>query len=217
MLATTGQLEPAFQTFAATVKATSQEAPELRLWQYTRLGEMAVRLQKFDAAENYFRQARQVGITDQFLLGAYADLMLLRQRPAEVITLLGDWERSDVLLLRLALAGKATGDKRAADWAGQLRDRFAAAALRGDRLHEQEAARFELDVEGKPAKALELANRNYQIQKEPRDAEILMRAALAARQPKAAQAALDWLRSSRYEDPGIRQLAAQLAAQGATL
>ena len=217
VLATTGQLEPAFQTFAATVKATSQEAPELRLWQYTRLGEMAVRLQKFDAAENYFRQARQVGITDQFLLGAYADLMLLRQRPAEVITLLGDWERSDVLLLRLALAGKATGDKRAADWAGQLRDRFAAAALRGDRLHEQEAARFELDVEGKPAKALELAIRNYQIQKEPRDAEILMRAALAARQPRAAQAALDWLRSSRYEDPGIRQLAAQLAAQGATL
>ena len=39
--------------------------------------------------------------------------------------------RSDILLLRLALAGKALGDKRAIDWAAQLRDRFAAAALRG--------------------------------------------------------------------------------------
>ncbi|MBC7610473.1 MAG: hypothetical protein H7228_13030, partial [Polaromonas sp.] len=215
--ATTGQLEPAFQTLSAAVKATPQEAPELLLWQYTRLGEMAERLERPEVAENYFRQALKVGITDQFLLGAYADFLLARQRSAEVLTLLADWERSDVLLLRLALAGKALGDKRAADWATQLRDRFAAAALRGDRLHEQEAARFELDVEGKPAKALELASRNYQIQKEPRDAEILMRAALAAKQAKAAQAALDWLRSSRYEDPGIRQLATQLAAQGATL
>ena len=43
--------------------------------------------------------------------------------------------------------------------------------------------------------------RNYQVQKEPRDAEILMRAALAANQPKAAQPALDWLRTSQYEDP----------------
>ena len=176
-----------------------------------------MRLQRFEVAENYFKQALKVGITDQFLLGAYSDLLLLRQRPAEVLTLLSDWERSDVLLLRLALAGKATRDKRAADWATQLRDRFAAAALRGDRLHEQEAARFELDIENKPAKALELAGLNYKVQKEPRDAEILMRAALAAGQAKAAQPALDWLRSSRYEDAGIKALAAQLAAQGATL
>ena len=155
-------------------------------------------------------------MTDQFLLGAYADFLLARQRPDEVIRLLADWERSDILLLRLALAGKAMGDKRSSDWAAQLRDRFAAAALRSDRLHEQEAARFELDVEGNTAKALSLASANYQVQKEPRDAEVLMRAALAAKQAKTAQVALDWLRSSRYEDPALERLARQLAAQGAT-
>ena len=57
---------------------------------------------------------------------------------------------------------------------------------------------------------------NYSVQKEPRDAEMLMRAALAAGQAKAAQPALDWLRSSRYEDPALAALATQLAAQGAT-
>ena len=98
----------------------------------------------------------------------------------------------------------------------QLRDRFDAAALRGDRLHEQEAARFELDVEGHPGKALDLASRNYQAQKEPRDAEILMRAALAADNARAAQPALDWLRSTHYEDPALVVLASQLAAKGAT-
>ena len=213
--ATSGQLESAFESLATAVKAAPQAAPELLLWQNTRLAEMAWRLQRFDAAENYFKSALKQGVTDQFLLGAYADFLIDRQRPLEVVKLLADWERSDILLLRLALAGRTAKDPRADGWAKQLRDRFQAANQRGDRLHEQEAARFELDIEGNAAKALALAAKNYSVQKEPRDAEVLMRAALAARQPKDAQAAVDWLRSSGYQDLGMAQLATQLAAQGA--
>jgi hypothetical protein len=212
-------LEAAFQEVTNAVKpapASTTPAPELLLWQYTRLADMAWRLQRHELAEDYFKNALKLGLTDQYLLGAYADFLLARQRPADVLKLLAGWERSDILLLRLALAGRAAGDGRAADWAAQLRDRFQAAEQRGDRLHEQEAARFELDIERNTAKALALASRNYQTQKEPRDAEILMRAALAAKQAKAAQPALDWLRSSRHEDPVIAKLAEQLAAQGAT-
>jgi hypothetical protein len=213
--ASTGQLQQAFSTLASAVKANPNMAPELLLWQYNRLAEMAARLQQPEVAEGYFTSALKLGITDQFLLGAYADFLIANKRPAEVLKLLADWERSDVLLLRLALAGRATNDSRANDWAAQLRDRFQAAAQRGDRLHEQEAARFELDIERNPAKALDLASHNYEVQKEPRDAEILMRAALAAGQAKKAQPALDWLKQSRYEDPAITQIAAQLVAKGA--
>jgi tetratricopeptide (TPR) repeat protein len=213
--ASTGHLAPAYAALSRELAAAGAVAPELALWLHTRLGEMAIRLQRLDQAQAHFDQALQLGVTDQFLLGAYADFLLLQQRPAEAIKLLAEWERSDILLLRLALAGKALNDSRTAGWAEQLRDRFAAAALRGDRLHEQEAARFELDVEGHAGKALELAARNYQVQKEPRDAEILMRAALAAGQAKAAQPALDWLRTSGYEDPALARLAGQLAAAGA--
>ena len=213
--ATSGQLDSAFESLATAVKAATQVAPELLLWQNTRLAEMAWRLQRFDVAENYFKAALQQGVTDQFLLGAYADFLIARQKPLEVIKLLADWERSDILLLRLALAGRAAKDPRADGWAAQLRDRFQDAARRGDRLHEQEAARFELDIEGNASKALVLAAKNYTLQKEPRDAEVLMRAALAARQPKDAQPALNWLRSSGYQDPGMAQLAAQLVAPGA--
>ena len=213
--ATSGQLESAFESLATAVKAAPQAAPELLLWQNTRLAEMAWRLQRFDAAENYFKSAIKQGVTDQFLLGAYADFLIARQRPLEVIKLLTDWERSDILLLRLALAGRAAKDPRAADWASQLRDRFQAANQRGDRLHEQEAARFELDIEGNASKALALATKNYTLQKEPRDAEVLMRAALDAKQPKEAQPALNWLRSSGYQDPSFAQLAAQLVTAGA--
>ncbi|MES2978786.1 MAG: hypothetical protein V4731_10205 [Pseudomonadota bacterium] len=217
--ASSGELDLAYAELSAGVKAaagTPRAVPELMLWEYTRLAEMAQRMGLFPQAETYYNNALKLGVTDQFLLGAYADFLLARKRPAEVLTLLAGWERSDILLLRLALAGRAAGDGRAVDWASQLRERFQAAALRGDRLHEQEAARFELDIEGRKAQALELAARNYAIQKEPRDAEILMRAALAADQAKAAQPALDWLRTSRYEDPELTAIAAQLVSKGAT-
>lgn len=213
--AATGQLQPAFESLRKTAGSAANTSPEMLLWLNTRLAEMAVRLQRNDVAEDHFRNALKQGVTDQFLLGAYADFLLIRQRPTEVLTLLAGWERSDILLLRLALAGRAAKDARAADWAMQLRERFDAAALRGDRLHEQEAARFELDIESQPAKALDLASRNYLDQKEPRDAEILMRAALAAKQPRAAVPALDWLRTSKYEDPALKALADKLTTPGA--
>ena len=53
-------------------------------------------------------------------------------------------------------------------------------------------------------------------QKEPRDAEILMRAALAAKQPRAAAPAIDWFLTNKYQDPQIAALAAQLTTPGAT-
>jgi tetratricopeptide (TPR) repeat protein len=214
--ANTGQLQAAYDSLNKELKASSGVPPGLVLWVQTRLGEMAIRLQKYPEAEAHYLAALKLGITDQYLLGAYADFLLLEKRPAEVVKLLADWERSDILLLRLALAGKDLKHPKAADWAGQLRDRFIAAAQRGDRLHEQEAARFELFVEGHPHKALDYAVRNYGSQKEARDADILMQAALAANQPKAAQPALDWLRLNHYEDPALAQLAEQLVAKGAT-
>jgi hypothetical protein len=207
-------LQSAFDTLNAAVKSEPNAAPELMLWELTRLAEMAIRLKRFDEANAYFQRALKLGVTDQFLLGAYADFLLMQKKPEAVITLLADWERSDILLLRLALAGKATNHNKATDWANNLRDRFTEAAKRGDRLHEQEAARFELDIENNPKKALALAANNYKLQKEPRDAEVLMRTALAAKDAAAAEPALTWLKQNKYEDAHLADLAAGLAKIG---
>ncbi len=215
-----GSLRPAFDALSAAVRTAASvnppPTPDLLLWSHTRLAEMALRLRLPELAETHFKNALGLGVIDQFLLGAYADFLLLQRRPAEALKLLAGWERSDILLLRLALAAKDLTDPRTVQWTRELRERFDAAAKRGDALHELEAARFELDLRSNPAGALELARSNYQVQKEPRDAEVLMRVALAARQPRAAQPAIDWLRISRYEDTGLEQLARQLIAQGAS-
>lgn len=214
--ASSGRLMGAYDELGGALAAAREVPAGLALWLHTRLAEMAMRLQRWDEAEQHFKAALKTGVTDQFLLAAYADFLLLRNRPKDVLALLAGWERSDVLLVRLALAAQAAKDRRAVQWAQDLRARVAEAARRGDRTHEYEAARFTLEIEGNLTAALALARSNYDKQKEPRDAEMLMHAALAAKEPKAARPALEWLRTSRYEDPRLDALAEQLVALGAT-
>jgi Tfp pilus assembly protein PilF len=184
---------------------------DYRQWLLTRLGEMALRAGNKTQAEKHFREAIATGVTDGFVLAAYADLLLEEKRPAEVVTLLKDWVASDILLLRLALAEQALRAPLAAAHQQALADRFAAAALRGDKLHQQEESRFALQLQGDAAKALALAVENWTSQREPRDARVLMEAALAHGDAAAAKPALDWMASTGFEEPRYRELAAALA------
>ena len=117
---------------------------------------------------------------DAYAEGAYADLLLDQGRAAEVLSLLKGRERNDALLLRLAEAGATVKDPANAARVSALRARFAAARERGDSVHRREEARFTLRLLKQPAQALQLAQRNWQVQKEPADARILLEAARAA-------------------------------------
>lgn len=185
---------------------------EHKLWLLVRLAEMAWRLNDVKLAEDYFKRALALNITDGFLLAAYADFLLDYGRPQEVITLLKDWTLADPLLLRLALAEQAVNAPAAATHRATLADRYAAARLRGDTTHEQEESRFTLQILHQPEDALRLAQSNWRIQKEPRDARVLLEAALAVKQPSAAQPVLDWMASTRIEDWYLQRLANQLEA-----
>ena len=65
---------------------------------------------------------------------------------------------------------------------------------------------------GDAARALALAQANFEEQREPADARLLLEAALAARRADAAAPALAWLRASGIESPRLRALAASLEA-----
>ena len=131
-----------------------------------------------------------------------------------MVAMLRDWTRSDVLLVRLALAEANAATSTSQQRVRDLADRFAASALRGDRLHLQEESRFTLAIGRDAKKALAVALDNWKTQREPRDARVLMEAALAAGEPRAAQGALDWMRATHYEDPRYRKLAARLERSG---
>ena len=208
----TGHAGAAYGALAAAFQRARDVGPLGRIWFQTRLAEFSLRMGSAAAAEAHFREALALGVNDQYLLADYADFLLDRDRPAEVVPLLANWVRSDILLLRLAFAERALKLPAADAHIEALGARFAAAAMRGERLHLAEESRYTLGLVGKPAQALALAVDNWKAQREPRDARAVLEAAVAARDPQAAAAVLQWLQSSGHEDPVLRGLAAQLAA-----
>jgi len=195
---------------ASAPAGTALASDEERLWALTRLAETQGRLGRHADAEAAFGRALALGITDGYLLAAYADFLLDRGRPQEVIDLLAGKQRSDLLLLRLALAAKVTGSPAAAGWAAELSARFDAARLRGDALHQKEEARYALGVAGDAPRALALAQANFAVQREPADARVLLEAALAAGQPAAAAPVLQWMADSGVESRALQDLAGRL-------
>ena len=208
--AATGKLRESYERLAETLKRHPDAGTEARLWTLTRLAEMAWRLDEPAAAEGLFNQALALGVDDNFLLAAYADFLLERGRAKEVVGLLRAWTRSDTLLLRLALAERALGLREADGHVQALGERFAAAALRGERLHMAEEARFLLDLKGDARAALAVATENWKAQREPRDAAIVLEAAIAGRDPKAAAPVLQWLADTGFESSRLRTLAGKL-------
>ena len=83
--------------------------------------------------------------------------------------------------------------------------RFAEARARGTALHVREEAMFTLKLLGDAAHALALAQQNWQAQREPADARILLEAAIAAHQPQGATEAVKWMEQTGIEDPVLRR------------
>ena len=205
--ARTGKARAAYAFLDAAFKRAPSRTAENRQWMLTRLGEIALQAGDPRRAESHFRDAIATGITDGYVLAAYADLLLDLKRPADVVALLKDWTRSDIQLLRLAIAEKTLGMKDATGFITALADRFADAALRGDKLHLAEEARFELQLRNNPSRALALAVENWNLlQREPYDVRVLLETALAAKDPASARPALDWLQQTGYEEARFREL-----------
>ncbi|MEW6704271.1 MAG: tetratricopeptide repeat protein [Pseudomonadota bacterium] len=206
----TGRAGAAAQALRDALRQATQAPAAERLWALTRLAETEELRGQHAAAEAAYREALALDLPDNYLLCAYADFLLDRGRAAEVMALLNDQARADTLLLRLALAAKSTGAPQAGDFERDLAARFEAARRRGDTTHQKEEARFALGVQQQPARALQLAQDNYALQREPADARIVLQAALAARQPEAAGPVLKWMHDSGIESVALRGLAERL-------
>lgn len=213
-----GRADAASATLAAALTAAPRSTgTEERLWALTRLAEIEELRGADAAAEVAYRAALALAEPDVYLQAAYADFLLDHGRAAEALARLTadkkdarDAARADVLLLRLALAAKATGDPRGAAWTRELASRFDAARARGDTTHEKEESRFALALLGDAPRALALAKSNYAVQREVADARALLEAALAARDVAAAAPVLEWMQKNQVPHPILKRLAQQI-------
>jgi predicted Zn-dependent protease len=184
--------------------------PNLRLWALTLAAEQAARHGDPVKAEKRYREALAIDGEDLALVSSYADFLLDSGRAREARRLLGSDTRVDAILLRLALAAQAEGDDDAARLIRTQAERFAEAGLRGDASHRREEARFQLHLQDDASGALMLALQNWQVQREPWDARLVLEAALAAHRPEAAVPVRDWLAAHGNDDAQLARLGAAL-------
>ncbi len=187
----------------ATAVSSRSASVETRLWVLTTLGEIAERLGRDEQAEQHFGDALALGQRDVYLLGAWTDFLLDHDRGAEVVGLLAEERRADSLLLRLALAQGRLGQDAHVE---TLKRRFAEAQRRDDGLHSGAEARFRLHLLDDAAGALRLALDNWQHQREPIDARLVLEAALGAGAPEAARPVIEFIERTGLEDVRLAAL-----------
>lgn len=208
----TGRAVEADQTLARLLTLDQAGVgAEIREWMLMTRIDINQRLGRTAVAGSLLNQLLAAGELSSSGRAAHADWLLSQRQYKEMIAFADGDTRDDGLLLRLALAENALRQPEAAAHIRLLLDRFTGARLRGDRIHLREEARFTLDLLQQPMAALKLAQDNWQVQREPADARLLLDAARAARQPAAAAPVLDWLRTSGIEDLTLRRDAAALS------
>jgi hypothetical protein len=134
-----------------------------------------------------------------------------RGRADEVLPLLPDPIIDNGVLLGAAIAARRCGDDALADeWLEQLKIRFEEIRLRGGDTHGKYEARFELELNHNPQKALTIALANWQQQKDIRDTRNVLEAAIAAGDTAAAKPVLAFLAEHGTEDVVLQRLTQQL-------
>jgi tetratricopeptide (TPR) repeat protein len=205
-----GQLESAYASLAPV--STQGWLNSEKSWLYSELGEMAVRLGRDQEAERWFQQDLRLSPSDFYVRAAYADLMLQQDRAQEALALLRGQESLEPLLLRIAIAQKHLRDPALAESSARLRAAFAAEMQRGEVVHRREQARFLLDIENQPSLSLAVALDDWDVQHEPDDLLILVRAATAAGNPRAALPAISFARAQGQSDVRVAVLTPAISA-----
>jgi tetratricopeptide (TPR) repeat protein len=200
-----GGLQRSYEALQRVALTSEQRQPRGDAWVSGQLAEMAVRLADFAAAERHFKLALQVEPDDVYLRAAYADLLLIRGRHDDVIELLEHSASHDVLLLRLAIAGRRSNAQQTERWITTF-DARRRAVRPDDNPHFREHARFLLDVVDRPADALDAARKNWAVQREPADVQIYWQAARASQSAADERVVLEWIAQTGFEDRTLQPL-----------
>ncbi len=150
-------------------------------WLWSLLAESEERAGQDAAALQAYQRSLALE-SDLYTRIAGSDLLLRMGQSAAALKLLDQAPSTDAVLLRQAAALRHLGDGRWKALQTSLHEREAALRQRGDdpQLHARELALTALWLDDAPARALELAQRNLQLQREPLDWWLALQAAQQA-------------------------------------
>ena len=209
--ALTGEPEKGYQSLARILPEARRSFPGTVRWILTVQAEIACSLGLTEEAEALFMEGLKANPTNQYLLRSYSDFLLDQNRPEEALALLKDHIADTGILLRAAIAARKSGDNELAkEWGDQLDARFREIRQRGGQPHGRFEARLDLELHDDPETALTVALAHFEKQKEVRDIRNVLEAAVAAKNPAAAQPVLDFLEKNGNTDVILMALREQL-------
>jgi nucleoid DNA-binding protein len=205
-----GEADEAYARLARLVRAGRTGDARVRGWALTALAELANMRGDTDAAAAHVRGALALDPDDAYARNLLADVLLATGHLREASSLLAGREQIDSHLVRRAIAEHELHGAEADKLVAAMRERIAAAAERGDRIHLREEARFALAVELDAARAVRIARDNWTVQKELADARLLAEAAVAADDREAAAPVVAWARATGVRDAELARLLGRL-------
>jgi tetratricopeptide (TPR) repeat protein len=208
--AVAGKADAAQARLAKLLLATRDPEPAVRGWVLTELAELAYMRGDTDAAAANLQTALALDAGDAYARNLLADVWMTSGKTRDASKLLEGRDQIDSHLVRRAIAEHQLHGPDAERLVTAMRERIAAAAERGDRVHLREEARFALEVELDAPRAVTLARDNWKVQKELADARLLAQTAAAARDPEAAAPVLAWAKSTGVRDAELDRWVRQL-------
>ena len=176
--------------------------PALRGWALSLAGEIHEQQGALDSAVRSYTAALALG-NDLYTSVALAHALIAQQRWPQAEAVLAPLPSTDAVLLgRWIVARRQQRDATGLQM--QLADRFAAAQARGELLHAREAAMFALEL-GDGARALTLARRNWNDQREPTDLRILASAARSTADTAALAEVQEWVSRTGLRDVRVER------------
>jgi len=177
------QLLESYNQLTTLVKREGFPTDERGPWIAQVLADMAVRMNNSKAAEEWLTP--QLNNATVNYLAQWSDVQLTQGNYEKVISFLTPIVKSasevdDLLLLQLAIAEKQLSDKgHEKEWQSQLAARVLLREQRQDSQHANELARYYLDVNPQPQKALYWAKLHFENSREYNDKKLLERAQIA--------------------------------------
>lgn len=192
-------LHRGYAELARALQALPETQYGQRRWALTALADAAARLRRPDDAERYYRAAQQLDPRAADVLTGYSDFLLDQARPRDALAVLAPAPDNVSALLRRCLAYRALHDARYRAATIDLAQRLRQRQRLGDSPYYAEEIRAQLYLFDQPARALTLAAEYWGVLKSPLSARLLVEAAAAAGELRAADDVRRWL----HANPGV--------------
>jgi len=161
--------------------------------------DMALQLNATKTAQKELMEIYQSDPADRFNAINLTDVFLDQNRYLEASRVVCQFEGIQAAVLRCARAMRILDPLRFRELVGRIASEVKADTQRGTSVHQREAAYFYLYLNDDPSQALMAAKQNFELQKEPIDARLLLESAFASGKFFEASSALRWMEETSYK------------------